>query len=129
MPSKARVTFFGHFDVLNSTQYPDLAEKALRCYLQHHPDASHWAPNATESPHIPFWATLNVDKVYWVGGFGDEHYIGWFTGEEWNTAWKEHHASTHDPFNLKEGATSSASGMLEVQESLEEEARPLLAFQ
>ncbi|SJX63537.1 uncharacterized protein SRS1_14293 [Sporisorium reilianum f. sp. reilianum] len=93
MPSKPRVTLFGHFDLLNVTQHPDQAEKALSCYLDHHPDAGHWAPNATESLHIPFWAQFSVDKVYWVGGFGDEHYIGWFTSDEWNTAWKQHRLS------------------------------------
>ncbi|EST04966.2 FMN-binding split barrel [Kalmanozyma brasiliensis GHG001] len=129
MPSKARVTLFGHFDVLNGTQYPHLADKALRCYLDHHPDASHWAPNATESPHIPFWATFNVDKVYWVGGFGDEHYIGWFTGEEWNAVWKDQHVRAQNPFAHKEGAASSAGSTSQVEESLEEEDRPLLAFQ
>ena len=94
MPSKGRVTLFGHFDIFNVTHHPDQAEKALDCYLGHHPDASHWAPNATESPHVPFWAKFSVNKVYWVGGFGDEHYIGWFSSDEWNTAWKEHHSSS-----------------------------------
>lgn len=93
MPSKGRVTLFGHFELLNVTQHPEEAKTALSCYLDRHPDASHWAPNATESPHVPFWATFNVDKVYWVGGFGDEHYIGWFDSAEWNTAWKSHSAS------------------------------------
>ena len=32
---------------------------------------------------------FHVDKAYWVGGFGDEHYIGWFSGEEWSASWKE----------------------------------------
>lgn len=90
MPSKSRVTLFGHFDILNVTQHPDQAEKASRCYLNYHPDASHWAPNSTASPHIPFWATFNVDKVYWVGGFGDEHYIGWFSSDGWRSASREH---------------------------------------
>lgn len=89
MPSKSRITLFGHFSLLNLTQHPDQAEEASRCYLDHHADASHWAPNSTESPHIPFWATFTVDKVYWVGGFGDEHYIGWFSSDEWKTAWKQ----------------------------------------
>ncbi len=93
MPSKPRITLFGHFDILNVTQEPREAEKASQCYLEQHKDASHWAPNSTESPHVPFWATFNVDKVYWVGGFGDEHYIGWFTSDEWSTAFKRHRLS------------------------------------
>lgn len=90
MPSKSRVTLFGHFSILNITEHPNQADEAACCYLDHHADASHWAPNSTESPHVPFWATFNINKVYWVGGFGDEHYIGWFTSDEWNTAWRQH---------------------------------------
>ncbi len=93
MPSKPRITLFGHFDILNVTQDPRGAERASQCYLEQHSDASHWAPNSTESPHVPFWATFHVDKAYWVGGFGDEHYIGWFTSDEWSTAFKRHRLS------------------------------------
>ncbi|SNX84935.1 uncharacterized protein MEPE_03644 [Melanopsichium pennsylvanicum] len=96
MPSKSRVTLFGHFTILNFTEHPEQVQKASSCYLDYHPDASHWALNSTESPHIPFWAIFNVDKVYWVGGFGDEHYIGWFNKDEWNSAWKEHSNSTQE---------------------------------
>lgn len=94
MPSKPRVALFGHFDIIDGTQHPDHAEQALNCYLDHHPDASHWAPNATDSPHVSFLAEFSVNKAYWVGGFGDEHYIGWLTSDEWNAAWKEHHLSS-----------------------------------
>jgi len=102
MPSKSRVTLFGHFSILNITDHPEQADQAARCYLDHHPDASHWAPNSTESPHIPFWATFHVTKVYWVGGFGDEHYIGWFNSDEWNAAWKEHRPLRHDTPLIRE---------------------------
>lgn len=130
MPSKARMTLFGHFDVLNSTQRPDLAERALGCYLGYHPDASHWAPNATESPHIPFWATFNVDKVYWVGGFGDEHYIGWFTGEEWNAAWKEHRKVIPDLSSAHEDSLSTVDHSTKEEEQLlSEQGHPTLVFQ
>lgn len=110
MPSKGRITLFGHFDVLNVTHHPEVADKALKCYLERHPDASHWAPNATESPHVPFWATFNVHKVYWIGGFGDEHFIGWFSSEEWNTAWKTHDLHAQSSLTAQErGRTMSVS--------------------
>lgn len=112
MPSKSRITLFGHFDVLNVTENPAQAEKFSRCYLGHHADASHWAPDSTESPHIPFWATFNVDKVYWVGGFGDEHYIGWFTSEEWSEAWKEHSAAQFMASNGRIGISEGESERL-----------------
>lgn len=87
MPSKARATLFGHFVLTNATQHPELSHKLSTCYLHHHPDAAHWAPGSKASPHVPFWATFIVDRVYWVGGFGDEHYIGWYSQSDWNAAW------------------------------------------
>lgn len=88
MPSKGRATLFGHFELTNATTHPVLSRKFSHCYLHHHPDASHWSPGSKASPHVPFWATFVVNRVYWVGGFGDEHFIGWFNQSEWNTAWK-----------------------------------------
>ena len=142
MPSKSRITLFGHFTLLNATEHPGQAEKALRCYLDHHPDASHWAPNSTDSPHIPFWATFHVDRVYWVGGFGDEHYIGWFSKEEWSAAWKEHrpavqtwasedaYASTVDGLQRPFAVKFPFSPSLEATADPDNDAsHPTLAFQ
>lgn len=142
MPSKSRITLFGHFNVMNVTEHPHQAKEALQCYLGHHADAGHWAPNATESPHIPFWATFTVDKAYWVGGFGDEHYIGWFSSDEWNTAWKQHrkiaqlpvlNASAEQPSNAEERlhtvlkSTMPSPGVEQVDHGNED--RPTLVFQ
>ena len=118
MPSKSRITLFGHFNLVNLTEHPQEAEKASRCYLDYHPDASHWAPNSTESPHIPFWATFNVDKAYWVGGFGDEHYIGWFTSDDWKTAWKQQQQLSGQIPTTDRGVDSSTDDLY-----------PTLAFQ
>lgn len=52
-------------------------EEVRSAFLHCHPDASHWAPGASDSPHEAVWVRFVVDKVYAVGGFGDEHRIGW----------------------------------------------------
>ena len=30
-----------------------------------------------------------VEEIYWIGGFGDRSYIGWFDPEEWKRITKE----------------------------------------
>ncbi|KAN0065092.1 hypothetical protein ACQY0O_001588 [Thecaphora frezii] len=108
MPSKGRATLFGHFELLDGAAAAAHDRDALaRCYLSHHPDAKHWAPGARESPHIPFWAKFVVERIYWVGGFGDEHFIGWIGRDQWKRTWRERAAEaaqhgTDDP----EGAES-----------------------
>ncbi|OXG33648.1 hypothetical protein C359_02128 [Cryptococcus neoformans Bt120] len=73
--SLSRVAFIG-----NMTFLPDLSkeEKAEleKCYLNYHPDAKYWLPGASNSPHSSVWAKLDADDIYYVGGFGDTHYIG-----------------------------------------------------
>lgn len=81
MPSKQRITLFGHFEKLNDKEE---IEKVTPCYKQIHPDAKHWAPGSKDSPHIAFWTRFIVDKVYRVGGFGDESNIGWIDLDLWH---------------------------------------------
>lgn len=61
-----------------------------QCYLAAHPDSSHWAPGSddSDSPHKAMWVRVKVDKVYSVGGFGDEHRIGYVGKEAWEDAWQ-----------------------------------------
>ncbi|EPQ26957.1 uncharacterized protein PFL1_05592 [Pseudozyma flocculosa PF-1] len=90
MPSKGRATFFGHFELLDETSTAPGTDRddLSRCFLSHHRDASHWAPGAKESPHVPFWARFVVGRIYWVGGFGDEHFIGWLSRDLWTETWR-----------------------------------------
>lgn len=71
--SRARATLMGRIHSL-----PVLAadDAHTRCFLAHHPDAASWAPGAPESPHWAVWARFVPTHIHWVGGFGDEHYIG-----------------------------------------------------
>ncbi|KZO93307.1 hypothetical protein CALVIDRAFT_540026 [Calocera viscosa TUFC12733] len=47
------------------------------CYLEKHPDAEDWLPGGEDVPHNAYWARFDPHHIYWVGGFGDEHYIGY----------------------------------------------------
>jgi len=46
------------------------------CYVEKHPDAERWLPENQDAPHQAYWARFDPQSVYFVGGFGDEHYIG-----------------------------------------------------
>ncbi|CAO1612717.1 unnamed protein product [Parajaminaea phylloscopi] len=87
-PSKLRFVLFGSMELVSgdggdddddgeATADAENGTAPRECFLRHHRDASHWAPGSTDSPHVAKWARLRVAKVYAVGGFGDEHRIGW----------------------------------------------------
>ena len=67
-----RVALFGHLEKL--TEQSDM-ETAAKVFGRYHRDAKAYYP--PQGPHYAFWAILRVDRVYWLGGFGDRHYIGW----------------------------------------------------
>jgi len=52
------------------------ARQMSSCFLARHPDAKWWVPGRKGAPHVAWWARFDPDAVYYVGGFGDEHYIG-----------------------------------------------------
>ncbi|TBU51831.1 pyridoxamine 5'-phosphate oxidase-domain-containing protein [Dichomitus squalens] len=73
--SRPRVSLIGNvtvFPVLEET--PD-REAIQACYVAQHPDARWWLPGPRE-PHIAYWARFDPHSVYYVGGFGSEHFIG-----------------------------------------------------
>lgn len=54
----------------------------VRCFEKVHGDARWWRPGGN-GPHKGRWERLRVEEVYWIGGFGDRAWIGWFDVEEW----------------------------------------------
>jgi len=83
--SRARVSLLGNitlFQDLNAT--PD-REAIQACYLEKHPDARWWLPGPRE-PHVAYWARFDPHSVYFVGGFGDRHYIGYIPLELYQKA-------------------------------------------
>ncbi|KAF9164334.1 hypothetical protein DFQ27_001767 [Actinomortierella ambigua] len=66
-----RVTMMGHLAPLGKQHH----EMAVQCFTAKHPDARWWLP---ESGFHDFeWYTFEIDSIYYIGGFGGIHYIGW----------------------------------------------------
>ncbi|KAM5531589.1 hypothetical protein V8D89_014758 [Ganoderma adspersum] len=83
--SRKRVALIGSvtvFPVLEDT--PELSA-IQACYIAQHPDARWWLPGPRE-PHIAYWARFDPHSVYYVGGFGSEHFIGYIPLDKYQTA-------------------------------------------
>lgn len=102
MPSKQRITLFGHFERMTDREE---IEKVAPCYEHIHPDAKHWTPGNKDSPHVAFWTRFIVDKIYRVGGFGDESNIGWIDLDLWHksTPVKSHQSGHPNLQSEKDG--------------------------
>ncbi|WFD44603.1 hypothetical protein MPSI1_003271 [Malassezia psittaci] len=74
MPSKARVNLHGTMHTI-SDDHPAI-DTLASCFLKYHPDAAIWKPGSRTSPHLAKWTHFAIESIYYVGGFGDEHYIG-----------------------------------------------------
>ncbi|WVW84983.1 hypothetical protein I302_107019 [Kwoniella bestiolae CBS 10118] len=73
--SRGRVALMGNVTTLRDISTSQ-AEKLSKCYTSYHPDSKYWLPGNEDSPHTSYWARLDIDRIYYVGGFGDVHYIG-----------------------------------------------------
>jgi len=67
-----RMTLMG---TLQPVEYQDIAA-AKKVYVAKHPQSAMWINFIDFSLFY-----LDVTDVYWVGGFGDSHYIGWIDSE------------------------------------------------
>lgn len=73
MASKGRMTMYGHMHLVTHSESIDTLGN---CFVAHHPDAAAWVPGSPTSPHIAKWVRFSPAKIHYVGGFGDEHFIG-----------------------------------------------------
>ncbi|KAK4684321.1 hypothetical protein P7C73_g5869, partial [Tremellales sp. Uapishka_1] len=73
--SRGRVAFIGNMTLL-SHPTPDEDARLSKCYTSYHPDAKSWLPSTPDAPHFSVWARFDIEDIYYVGGFGDVHYIG-----------------------------------------------------
>ncbi|KAG9320631.1 hypothetical protein KVV02_002811 [Mortierella alpina] len=71
-----RVTLLGRLVPLDEDKHA----KAAECFGAQHPDARWWMPGHGGF-HDFKWYSLDVEQVYYVGGFGGAHYIGWIDKE------------------------------------------------
>ncbi|KAF8070654.1 pyridoxamine 5'-phosphate oxidase-domain-containing protein [Lyophyllum atratum] len=73
----ARVSLMGNVTIFkDANTTPDLESLRL-CYLEKHPDARRWLPDDDDGAHISYWARFDPHSIYFVGGFGGRHYIGY----------------------------------------------------
>jgi len=84
--SHARVSLLGIVTVHQDWNNVPEEEAIKACYLGRHPDASRWLPNDEDAAHIAYWARFDPHSIYFVGGFGDEHYIGYIPLEIYQNA-------------------------------------------
>lgn len=72
-----RFSLIGHIEPLSKKEVKK--HGIMSCFLASHPDAQAWTPG--NEIHDSWWVRLVVEKVYWIGGFGDRAYIGWIPVE------------------------------------------------
>jgi hypothetical protein len=50
---------------------PSTLHHLTECYTSYHPDSRRWLPDSPDGAHTSVWARMDVDDVYYVGGFGE----------------------------------------------------------
>lgn len=60
------------------------AKRTEKCFLSRHPDSEIVAPG--RDVHSSNWYTLNVNSIYYFGGFGNVSYIGFIPVDEYKAA-------------------------------------------
>ncbi|EMD37902.1 hypothetical protein CERSUDRAFT_114541 [Gelatoporia subvermispora B] len=83
--NRARVALIGNVTVFRDIREAPDVDEIQACYLEQHPDARHWIPGPKE-PHVAYWARFDLHTIYYVGGFGSEHYIGYIPLELYENA-------------------------------------------
>ncbi|KAK0195377.1 pyridoxamine 5'-phosphate oxidase-domain-containing protein, partial [Armillaria mellea] len=73
---RPRVSLLGNVTVFTDIEGVDNLTEIKKCYLEKHPDAKRWLPGDDEGAHLSYWARFDLESVYFVGGFGGRHYIG-----------------------------------------------------
>lgn len=53
------------------------------CFTSLHKDSKWWLPGSKGAAHQGVWMRMVVQEIYWIGGFGDRAFIGWFDPKEW----------------------------------------------
>ncbi|KAI0766471.1 pyridoxamine 5'-phosphate oxidase-domain-containing protein, partial [Irpex lacteus] len=75
--SRARVALVGNITVFENLEDTPDREAIQSCYLEAHPDAKWWIPGRASHISCAYWARFDIHNIYFVGGFGGLHYIGY----------------------------------------------------
>ena len=76
-----RASLIGYLEEISAEDIQK--EELVKCFTGVHRDSRFWLPGDKSSPHTGIWMRMVVQQVYWIGGFGDRAYIGWFDVDEW----------------------------------------------
>lgn len=79
MASSKRIVLYGR---IQSTE-PSEEEKSL--YFKLHPDALAWEPGKP-GWHFTDWVKFVPEGIYYIGGFGDKHFIGTLAVDKYTEA-------------------------------------------
>ncbi|KAF8919878.1 pyridoxamine 5'-phosphate oxidase-domain-containing protein [Mucidula mucida] len=71
-----RVSLLGNITIFKESSEMGQLSEIKECYLSAHPDSKRWLPDDDEGAHVSYWARFDPQSVYFVGGFGGRHYIG-----------------------------------------------------
>ena len=83
-----RFSLLGHLEKINVTPTSEMSEDQLAtCFTKKHPDSKYRLPG--NRIHDSEWTRIVVEKVYWIGGFGDRAYIGWIPVDDWRDVERE----------------------------------------
>ncbi|CAB4436059.1 unnamed protein product [Rhizophagus irregularis] len=72
--AEPRLNLFGHLERVSE----DEVANVQKCFLDKHPRARGWLPGGG---HMFYFYRFIVHDIYFVGGFGNEHYIGYIDSE------------------------------------------------
>lgn len=100
-----RFAMIGYLETIDADDAE--ARRLAACYTDKHPDAKNWLPG--NEIHTSEWARLVVNKVYWIGGFGNRAYIGWIPMDQWQSVTREQWESVRLPGEEKHWKEGSAN--------------------
>lgn len=78
-----RLSLTGYLEEMTDDEVK--SQDIAACFTKAHGDSQLWLPGRKWAAHKGMWMRLVVKEVYWIGGFGDRNYIGWFDSEEWQS--------------------------------------------
>jgi len=76
-----RLSMIGYLEEMTDEEVK--SKDIAGCFTQVHGDSVLWLPGKKWAAHKGLWMRLVVREVYWIGGFGDRNFIGWFDRGEW----------------------------------------------
>ncbi|EXJ86516.1 hypothetical protein A1O3_03467 [Capronia epimyces CBS 606.96] len=76
-----RLNLVGYLEKITDDEVK--SEDIAACFTKAHGDSVLWLPGKKWAAHKGLWVRLVVREIYWIGGFGDRNFIGWFDRDEW----------------------------------------------